>query len=89
MSSTKSKNCISFNNRIIDFLHRYIILFLAVFLLAGYFSIASRGFIEYRYNQSDKPEHIRNTVIELPLTHSDGLGYYAYLPHYLMNDEIA
>ena len=76
-------------NKFTERIYKYLIVFLAVFILTGYFSIASKGYIEYRYNQSDQPETIRNTIIQMPIAHSDGSGYYSYLPHYLINEDIA
>lgn len=72
-----------------NLIYKFLIPIIAVFLLIGYFSIGYKGYIEYRYNQSDQPEHIRNTILKVPIISSDGAGYYSYLPHYLIDKEIA
>ena len=59
-------------NRFVSLFSKYFIIFIAVILLIGYFSVLSDGYYDYRGEQ-------------VPIIIGDGYGYYYYLPFYLIN----
>src|SRR4030042_2461067 len=60
------------NNKFISITSKYFIIFIAIILLIGYFSMLSNGYYNYQGEQ-------------VPIIVGDGYGYYFYLPFYLIN----